>query len=293
MEICSICPRNCGAFRKTAPGICGTDENIRISKIMNHKWEEPPISGSLGSGCIFFTGCSLKCVYCQNSEISRGEGGRIYSQSELLEEILSMEESVHNINLVTGTHMTDYLIPVLEELKRRNFSLPIIWNTSSYENKKTLEKLGGLIDVYLADFKYLDRNSAGKYSGAPDYPQVALKALKEMYRQRGKFVLNDGLIKSGIVARHLVLPGCAEDSMDIIDRLNDEFGNDIIYSIMMQYTPKNIPSSCSEINRRVSEEEYDRILNFTMALGLENVFIQEPESASEDFIPGFSEDKNI
>lgn len=262
---------------------------------MRHTWEEPIISGSKGSLAIFFTGCNLSCVYCQNIDISRSKFGKIYSEKDLYEKILQFGPSCHNINFVTASHQLDNLIPIMERLKKESFKVPLLWNTSSYEDVESFKKLDGLIDIYLADFKYLDSNLAYKYSLAKDYPLIAQGAFKEMFRQRGPFKLNQdkNLLESGIIARHLVLPGNIEDSMDIVDLLFSNYKNDIIYSLMMQYTPNNNLLNFEELNKKVSYEEYNRLLNFSLALGIENAYIQEIESSSKNFIPDFSIEEEL
>lgn len=291
MELCNLCPRECNVDRSKTLGFCKRDEKMRIAKIMKHHWEEPPISGSLGSGTVFFSGCPLRCVYCQNCQISRTNNGKIFTKEELIEKLWSIKDKVHNINLVTGTHEVNNLIPVLESLKIDNYPLPILWNTSSYEKVDTLKRLSGLIDIYLADFKYMDSNLSKRYSSALDYPEVAKEAFKEMFHQVGTFIIDGEIMKKGIIARHLVLPTNVEDSLDIVDYLFENFGNKIIYSLMGQYSPGNRVKNFPEINKKVTKEEYDRLVNYSWALGLENVFIQDLKSATEDFIPDFSREE--
>ena len=254
-------------------------------------WEEPPISGKNGSGTIFFSGCNLRCIYCQNHEIAVSHKGRPVTPEQLLETMFSLkEQGVHNINLVTPSHYVLALIPVLQKAKAADIGIPFVWNASGYEKPETLALLDGLIDIYLPDFKYIRSETAKAYSGAPDYPEIAKAALAEMVRQCGAPVISPetGLMTRGVQVRHLVLPGHAQESRQILWYLYQTYGSSIGYSIMNQYTPMPQMKNHPLLSRRVTEQEYENVVRYAKQIGIENAFTQEGEAASESFIPAFS-----
>lgn len=263
---------------------------MRISKIALHPYEEPPISGRSGSGAVFFCGCSLGCVFCQNRDISRGQTeGRIYTEAELAEEILRLQEAgAENINLVTATHFADRVAGTLE-LVRDRLNIPVVYNTSGYERVETLRRLEGLVDIYMPDFKYASAELAKRYSSAYDYPQVAAEALCEMYRQVGKYVYgDDGMLKRGVLVRHLVLPGARRDSMEVLARLSELLPVDgILLSLMRQYTPDfAYDAQLPELHRRITSFEYTSVLRVAERYGFEG-FSQSAEAASREYTPSF------
>lgn len=288
MEKCRLCPRNCNINREETVGYCGVGDKIKIGRAAPHHWEEPFISGENGSGTVFFSGCSLRCVFCQNKKISRGEVGRAISIDELAEIYLSLErQGVHNVNLVTATHYTEKVAESIVLAKKRGCRLPFLWNSSGYEHVETLKKLDGLIDIYLPDMKYHSSELSKKYSNCPDYFELSSKAIHEMRRQTGTPLVKNGLLKYGTVVRHLVLPNCVTDSKKIIEYLYSTYGDSIYISIMSQYVP--FGSVPEEINRRITEEEYDDVVEYAQSIGVTNAFLQERESAVESFIPEFGE----
>lgn len=288
-----MCPRRCGTNRETDNGFCG-EKSLRVSHVMLHHWEEPIISGAetdAGSGTIFFTGCNLKCVYCQNHEISRnGEGLRV-SVGELVEIIKDLENAgALNINLVTPTHFTDEII---EALKLYKPQIPIVWNTSGYEMPKTIERLKGFVDVFLTDLKYYDHNLSKKYSKAENYFEYASKSVIAMREIVGEDEIKDGLIKKGIIVRHMVLPNNSSDSVKILEWIKENLGTQTIVSIMNQYTPCADVKDYPEINRRVSPLEYKRVVNKAISLGFNTIFTQDNASASTEYIPSFKGEKQF
>ena len=300
MSKCNICPRECGANRDIKAGYCGEKNDIRVARIAPHHFEEPVISGTRGSGTVFFSGCSLGCVFCQNRDISRrGGAGQIMSADELYLSILKLADSgVHNINLVTSAHFIEQIIPILERLKSSaEFRIPIVYNSSGYEKEESLKRLEGLVDIYLPDVKYFSPEIAQKYSCAPDYPQTAFKAVAEMYRQIGKYSFSEkepDILQKGVIVRHLVLPGCRKDSIEVLRTLTEILPKeDILVSIMSQYTP-DFAMDCSHKNlrRRLTRFEYESVTDYAAKLGI-NGFIQELSSAKKDFTPDFSESNNL
>lgn len=287
--ICNICPRECGADRETENGICGCGEKIHISRAAPHFWEEPPISHKNGSGTVFFAGCNLKCVFCQNGEISRCETGKEITAERLYEIFWELKAlGVHNINLVTPTHYTEQIIPVLRKAKAEGFPLPIVWNSGGYEKAETIKMLNGLVDVYLPDLKYILPETALRYSGAKDYFEHACAAIDEMVKQRGNAVIHRGTMRRGVIVRHLILPGHTEESKEIIKYLHARYGNSIYISIMNQYTPmERVKNTHPEIYRTVTEAEYDEVVEFAKLIGVENAFVQDGDAAKESFIPPF------
>ncbi len=287
---CTLCPRMCQVKRENQElGFCRMPRKITVSRAALHMWEEPCISGEEGSGAVFFSGCNLQCVYCQNKQIASGEIGMEISIEKLAEIFLNLQEKhANNINLVTPTHFIRPIKRALLLAKERGLILPVVYNTSGYELVESLKELEGLIDIYLPDFKYYDNAIAKKYSNAEDYFFYASCAVKEMMRQIKELILDErGIMKKGVIVRHLVLPGCIEDSKRVIKYLYETYGNSIMFSIMNQYTPLEYVKDIPELNRKLTEEEYEEIVNFAIDLGVENGYIQEGETAEESFIPAF------
>lgn len=291
MENCTLCPRNCHANRTQGQiGYCGQTAEITYARAALHMWEEPCISGTRGSGTVFFSGCNLRCIFCQNYKIAHKNNGKKISIKELSNIFLDLQEKgAHNINLVTPTHFTPQIAAALRLAKKEGLCLPIIYNTSSYELVSSLQLLDGLIDIYLPDCKYMSSSLSQSYSYAPNYFAYASKAIAEMYRQVGAPLFDpaSGLMKKGMIVRHLILPGQTKDSKKILRYLHNTYGNTIYISIMNQYTPVSPVSSIEELNRPVTKEEYSRVVYFAQRIGIENGFIQEGETASESFIPSF------
>ena len=292
MTACTLCPRRCGIDRAAGQvGFCGEAAAYRVARIAPHLWEEPPISGERGSGTVFFSGCNLRCIFCQNREISREGRGRTISEDELTDAILGLQEQgVHNINLVTPTHYTAPLASLLEKLKPR-LHIPVVWNSGGYESTESLRQLEGLVDVYLPDFKYLSADLAAAYSAAPDYPQRATEALLEMYRQTGAYREEDHLAKRGVLIRHLVLPGCRNDSIAVLRHVAGLLPpSGIRVSVMRQYTP-DFAMDCPHKNlrRRVTEFEYTSVLEEADRLGLTG-FSQGKDAATKAYTPDFMGD---
>ena len=252
-------------------------------------WEEPPISGTNGSGAVFFSYCNLKCVFCQNYDISTKNHGYYVSEEELADIFLGLEkQGAHNINLVTPTHFAPCIAGSIVLAKQKGLSLPVIYNCGGYENADTVKKLGSLIDIYMPDIKYFRNATALKYSGAPDYFSYASRALHEMVKQTGKCRFNEnGIMQSGTLVRHMLLPGLIYESKKIIDYLYSTYGDDIYISIMSQYTPAGNLEEFPELNRTVDPRHYDSLINYCMRLGIKNAYIQSSASAKEEFIPGF------
>ncbi|MCI6609373.1 MAG: radical SAM protein [Ezakiella sp.] len=275
--ICNICPRKCNVDRDKKLGICGVPNDFAISKAMLHFWEEPSVSGKSGSGTIFFAGCNMRCVFCQNFEISqeRGNNYEIVNEEKLADIMIGLEnKGANNINLVSPMHYA-HKIPTLVDLARKKgLTIPIVYNTNSYELVETLQNLNGKVDVYLADIKYCDDELSKKYSKTKEYFDVAFEAIKEMYYQVGKTEFEDGLLKRGVLVRILVLPTHVLDAKRIIKKLYNEFGNNISYSLMNQYCPLYKATEYPEINRDLTVKEYNRIVDYAMNLGIENGFIQ-------------------
>jgi putative pyruvate formate lyase activating enzyme len=261
----------------------------RAARAALHYWEEPCISGTEGSGAVFFSGCTLRCVFCQNYEIAAGTAGKPVTLEQLSEVFLKLQsQGANNINLVTAGHFLDTVIPALEKAKDEGLRIPIVYNTGGYEKTTILKRLDGLVDIYLPDYKYRSPKLSARYSHAADYPERAAEALEEMVRQAGKPVFDKrGMMKRGVIVRHLVLPGCVSDSKDVLEYLWDHYGNRIYVSIMSQYTPLPHVAAYPELNRKVTAAEYEEVTDYALFLGMEQVYIQEGESASESFIPPF------
>ncbi|MBP3351940.1 MAG: radical SAM protein [Lachnospiraceae bacterium] len=288
---CILCPRQCGVDRiQGQTGYCGMPENLLVARAALHMWEEPCISGSTGSGTVFFSGCNLKCVFCQNHSIALGDCGKPISVQRLSEIFLELQEKeAANINLVTPTHYIPQIRDALLLAKAQGLNLPIVYNTGGYESVASLQLLEGLVDIYLPDLKYYSTELSTTYSHAADYFQVATTALAEMYRQVGTPVFEEstGMMKRGMIVRHLLLPGQTKDSKKILRYLHETYGDNIYISIMNQYTPLPHVAQIPALNRKVTADEYDRVVNFALTIGIENAFIQEGETAEESFIPPF------
>ncbi|MBQ9510127.1 MAG: radical SAM protein [Clostridia bacterium] len=288
-DICNICPRGCGANRAETRGYCGESNAVRIARAALHFWEEPCVSGTKGSGTVFFSGCNLGCVYCQNKEISRGKVGKEVSINRLTDIFFELEkQGAHNINLVTPTHFAEQIKEAVATARKRGLTLPVVWNTGGYELEKTINSLDGTVDVYLTDFKYMSGELAGKFSFAGDYPDVAKSALGAMVKTKGKPVFDEnGLIKQGVIVRHLVLPSHTDDSINVLKYLAGTYGDDIIISIMSQYTPLVKNEKYPELNRKLTKYEYSKVIDAAEKLGIKNAYIQGGSAAKESFIPDF------
>ncbi len=293
---CGLCPRNCKVNRaNNETGVCKVPANIKVARAALHFWEEPCISGTKGSGTVFFSGCSLRCVFCQNEAISRGEQGKEITKERLAEIFLELQEKgANNINLVTPGQYVPDIVWSVEYARAQGLLLPIVYNTSSYEKVDTLKQLEGIVDVYLPDFKYWDPELARKYSGAPDYPDVVKDAIAEMVRQQPEPVFaydkvqDVDLIKKGVIVRQLLLPGQLSDAKNIVKYLYETYGNQIYISMMSQYTPLSHVENYPELNKRVSKRTYAKYIDYALELGVENGFLQEGDVAEESFIPDFN-----
>ena len=289
-ENCLLCPRKCGINRSTGQtGVCGVSSEIKVARAALHYWEEPCISGKKGSGAVFFSGCSLHCVFCQNREISDGKAGKVISKERLSDIFMELaDKGANNINLVTPGQYIPDIVWAVNDAKSRGMKLPIIYNTSGYENVTELKLLEGIVDVYLPDFKYMDSTLSARYSRAKDYPSVAKQALSEMVRQQPDVVIDDatGLIQKGVIVRQLLLPGHVNDAKAVLKYLYDTYHDHVYISMMSQFTPialKDYP----EINRTVTRREYERLVDYALKIGITNAFIQEGDVAKDSFIPAF------
>ncbi len=289
---CTLCPRKCGVNRNRGEkGFCGMTNELVLARAALHQWEEPCISGTNGSGTVFFSGCSLRCVYCQNYIIANCGSGKIVTAERLADIFLELQaKKAHNINLVTGTHYVPHIITAISDAKKRGLNIPIVYNTSGYETVENIKRLEGLIDIYLPDFKYFDNTAAQKYSNAHDYADYAASAIKEMLCQTGKAVFDSaGIMQKGVIVRHLVLPGNIKNSKAVLEFLYRTFGDDIYISVMSQYTPmKHINGDkYKELTRSLTNGEYSFIVNYAIKIGIKNGFMQEGTAAEESFIPEF------
>ena len=289
-EDCLLCPRKCGINRSTGQtGVCGVSSEIKVARAALHYWEEPCISGKRGSGAVFFSGCSLHCVFCQNREISDGKAGKVIGKERLSDIFMELAvKGANNINLVTPGQYIPDIVWAVNDAKSRGMKLPIIYNTSGYENVTELKLLEGIVDVYLPDFKYMDSTLSARYSRAKDYPSVAKQALSEMVRQQPDVVIDDatGLIQKGVIVRQLLLPGHVNDAKAVLKYLYDTYHDHVYISMMSQFTPialKDYP----EINRTVTRREYERLVDYALEIGITNAFIQEGDVAKDSFIPAF------
>lgn len=281
---CNICPRKCGAERSKNTGVCSVGEEIKIARAAPHFWEEPCISGTKGSGTVFFSGCNMKCVFCQNYEISSGGKGKIVTPERLTEIYYELiEQGVHNINLVTPTHFSKQIIKTLE----KPLPVPVVYNSGGYDSVETLRMFEGKVQIYLPDLKYMSSALAEKYSKAKDYPETAKKAIREMFRQTGEFILDDdGIMQKGVVIRHLMLPGQLENTLDVIDWVSDEFGDKVIFSLMSQFTP-NENCTLPELQQIITQEEYNKAVDYMYLCGIENAYVQDFSSAKKEYTPPF------
>ena len=290
---CSLCPRNCSVDReKGEKGYCISGANPFLARAALHMWEEPCISGKKGSGAVFFSGCSLRCVYCQNFEIAAARRGKEITIEHLSDIFLNLQkQGAANINLVTPDH---YVIPVIKAVllaREKGLNLPVVYNCSGYEKRAVIEELKGIVDIFLADFKYMEEEPAQKYSFAEDYPQVAKQALKAMVETAGKPVFDrEGMMQSGVIVRHLLLPGHKRNAKAVIKYVYETYGDDVYLSLMNQYTPFDRLKENTEYEqlcRRVTKREYESVVEYALLLGVKNAFIQEGETAKESFIPSF------
>ncbi len=290
---CKLCPRDCKVNRDEKFGVCKVGATLKVARAALHFWEEPCISGTNGSGAVFFSGCSMHCVFCQNEEIAQGRVGKEISKERLVEIFLELQEKgANNINLVTPGQYIPHIVWGVEHARTQGLTVPIIYNTSSYERVETLKELEGIVDVYLPDFKYWNSALAAKYSNAPDYPEVAKTAIAEMVRQQPNvtFYEKDGqeLIGKGVIVRQLLLPGQLKDAKQIVKYLYETYGDSIYLSLMSQFTPLPHVEKYPELNQKVSKSDYEAYIDYAIELGVENGFIQEEDVAEESFIPDFN-----
>ena len=286
---CMLCPRKCGVERTDTEGagFCRSGALPKIARAAAHFGEEPCLGGERGVGAVFFTGCNLRCVFCQNIDISRGDGGRTVTVAELRDIFLRLrDEGAASLDLVTGTQYTPYIAEALSGL---SLGIPVVWNSSGYESVETLKLLDGLVQIYLPDYKYADASLAARYSAAPDYPEVAAAAIREMFRQVGAYDMGeDGLLRSGVLIRHLILPGEEENSRDVIDFAADEFPRgSVLFSLMSQYTPMPGLEKHPKLSRRVDSETNDTLIHYMRTRHIEDGYWQECRSATKDMIPDF------
>lgn len=286
-EKCNLCPRNCNINRFEAAGYCGEGASLTASRAALHMWEEPPVSGTKGSGTVFFRGCNLKCIYCQNYSIAHNNGGAEISSDALSDIFLSLQQQgAHNINLVTPTHFVPHIITAVSLAKENGLTLPVVYNTSGYEKSETIRLLANTVDVFLTDFKYIKKETAKKYSNAPNYTAFAKDALSEMVRACPSPILKNGIITRGVIVRVLLLPGHLIETKMIVKYLYETYGDNIYISLMNQYTPiKEHPYE--NLNRKVTDYEYKSLIDYAASLGIKNAFIQKGETARESFIPEF------
>lgn len=285
---CTLCPRKCHADRfSVKKGFCGAGAGIKAAKAYRHMWEEPCLTGKNGSGTVFFTGCNLRCIFCQNTAISSGDEGTLISEGRLADIFLNLQsQGASNINLVTGVCYIPDIRNAIVRARDKGLTIPTVYNSGGYESPEALKLLNGFIDIYMPDFKYMSSDLAKSYSAACDYPDAAKKALAEMFSQTGPVRMSeDGMMKKGVLVRHLVLPGAVPDSKRVLRYLHDTYGNDICISIMNQYTPMPGVYSHPILSRKLTEDEYRRVLEFADSIGIENGFTQEGEAAKESFIP--------
>ena len=293
LQDCTLCPRQCHVNRISGKkGYCGMGSSIRAARAALHMWEEPCISGEKGSGAVFFSGCGLRCCFCQNRDIAIGDRGKEVSVERLADIFLELEQKgAANLNLVTGAHYVPQIIQALELAWKKGCKLPVVYNSSGYEKVETLKLLEGFVDVYLPDMKYMDAKLAADFSHAPDYPEVAENAIREMVRQTGACVFGaEGYIRKGTIVRHLILPGHTKNSIAVLQYLHETYGDKIMISMMNQFTPVWKQEKFLELNRKVTKREYEKVLNVALELGIENGYFQEGKTAKESFIPAFDEE---
>lgn len=290
---CNLCPRECRIDRSAGQkGYCLTDQRLFVARAALHMWEEPCISGEKGSGTVFFSGCNLRCIYCQNYQIAAGHKGKEITTERLSEIFLELQEKgAANINLVTPDHYLIAIVQAVKMAKEKGLAIPVVYNGSGYEKPEAIGYLSGIVDIFLTDFKYMDPQLAEKYSKAQDYPEVAKKALEKMVEITGEASFDDsGMMKKGVIVRHLLLPGHKKNAKDVIKYVYETYGNKVFLSLMNQYTPleqvKSDPAY-KELCRRVTKREYESVVDYAIGLGVENAFVQEGETAKESFIPEF------
>lgn len=287
---CTLCPRNCKVNRlNNEKGFCLSGSNVMAAKAYLHMWEEPCISGTKGSGTVFFSNCNLRCVFCQNNSISQNEIGKEISTDRLSDIFIEQQNrGAHNINLVTPTHFVPQIIEAIGLARSKGLKVPIVYNSSGYENVETIKALKGYIDIYLPDLKYYDNKYAVKYSNAPNYFENASKAISEMVSQIHEPQFdNDGLMQKGVIIRHLMLPGLLFDSKKLVDFVHSSFGDSVYLSLMNQYTPMYKACEFPEINKPLNQKHYDSLIEYSLSIGVTNGFIQEEGTVSESFIPMF------
>lgn len=286
---CTLCPRRCGVDRQARYGYCGGGAAARVAKAFLHPWEEPCLSGVRGSGTVFFTGCNLRCVYCQNYPISHEGVGKDISVARLSAIFLELQaRGAHNINLVTPTPYIPHIVQAIRRARQGGLRIPIVYNTGGYERVESLRRLEGLVDVYLPDLKYCDARLSARYSGAPDYFVCATTAIQEMFRQVGEPVFDaQGLIQRGLMIRHLTLPGALEDSQRVVDWVLEHLPRGVYLNLMAQYTPLGRAADYPELATRVAREQYEALVDYALARGLECGFVQELDSASAEYVPTF------
>ncbi len=283
---CNICPRHCNIDRNLNAGFCNANNNLKIAKYMLHMWEEPIISGTNGSGAIFFSHCNLKCVYCQNAEISSLGKGKEISTNEFVGIIKQLETlGAHNINLVTPSH---YTMQIIKALKLYKPSIPVVWNSNGYENVETIKQIKDIVDIYLVDMKYMDNDLASTLSKAKDYPQICQQAILQMRKNQPIDILENGLMKKGVIVRHLVIPNEVDNSFEVLDWIHNNLGNNTYISLMSQYTPYHLAKDMPKYNRQLKAIEYKRVVNHLNQLGFINGFQQELTSSSTCYIPDFN-----
>ncbi len=292
-ELCNQCPRNCNIDRNTKTGFCGVPGQLKVARAFLHMWEEPCISGTNGSGTIFFSGCNLKCIYCQNYHISQDNFGKIITIERLKEIFIELQQKgAHNINLVNPSHYTQPIRQAVAELKSEDkLKIPVVYNSNGYETADTLKTMEGLVNVYLPDIKYFSEETSLQYSKAKDYPEVSRRAVLEMYRQVGSPVLDDaGIIRKGLIIRHLILPGHTKESINVLNWISDNLPKSVYVSLMSQYTPFYRAEKHAEINRPITRREYEKVVDHLYKLGLEEGYVQERQSADTQYIPDFNLD---
>ncbi len=283
--LCNACPRKCGVDRSEQHGFCGVGESFVVARAAKHFWEEPPISGTNGSGAVFFSGCNLRCVFCQNYELSRAKRGKEITEKKLTEIFDSLISSgAHNLNLVTATQYAERLADVLE---RYRSPVPVVYNCGGYESVETIKRLSNVVDVWLPDLKYIDPERSLRYSKAADYFDAASKAILEMRKNQPEDVFENGLMKKGLIIRHLVLPKNVNQSRRIFEWIKDNLGTKTYISLMAQYTPCGKLEDFPELQRRITKREYEKAVDCLVELGFENIFLQELDSAKEQYIPDF------
>lgn len=298
IENCTLCPRKCGINRSISNispensrlGYCGQTDHVKLARAALHYYEEPCISGNKGSGAVFFSGCNLGCVFCQNQSISHENYGKEISVERLAAIFIELQnKSAHNINLVTPTHFVPLIIEAVKLARSEGFSIPIVYNTSSYETCENIQLLDGYVDIFLPDFKYWDNELASKYSNAKNYRDFAIKSIDMMVAQKPvQKYDDDGIMQEGVIVRHMILPGHTKDSMRIIEYLYKTYGNSISLSLLSQYTPLKHVEKYPELNRKITKREYDKVVDYALSLGVSNAFIQEGDAVGESFIPDFN-----